>query len=85
MQEAALRAGGRPGGPGWGAEPQEAWGRLYDGSGARAIPTAPGDYPAFYAGMARALREGAPPSVRDRLRGHRDRSIVVIRNYTLAR
>ena len=53
----------RPGGPGWGAEPEEAWGRLHDGSGARAVPTAPGDYPAFYAGMARALREGAPPPV----------------------
>ncbi|HSI31569.1 MAG TPA: Gfo/Idh/MocA family oxidoreductase [Miltoncostaeaceae bacterium] len=63
VQEAALRAGGRPGGPGWGAEPEEAWGRLHDGSGARAVPTAPGDYPAFYAGMARALREGAPPPV----------------------
>jgi predicted dehydrogenase len=62
VQEAALRAGARPGGPGWGAEPLEAWGRLYDGAGSRAVPTEAGDYPAFYAGMARALRgEGAPP------------------------
>ena len=49
----------RGGGPGWGAEPEEAWGRLYDGAGSRAVPTEPGDYPAFYAGMARALRGGS--------------------------
>jgi predicted dehydrogenase len=61
-QEAALRDGARPG-PGWGAEPEEAWGRLHDGSGSRVVPTLPGDYPAFYAAMARALREGAPPPV----------------------
>jgi predicted dehydrogenase len=63
VQEAALRAGARPGGPGWGAEPEEAWGRLFDGQGSRAVPTEPGNYPAFYAGMARALREGASPPV----------------------
>ncbi len=57
-----MRAGG-PGDPGWGAEPQEAWGRLYDGAGSRAVPTEPGDYPAFYAGMARALRGEGPPPV----------------------
>jgi scyllo-inositol 2-dehydrogenase (NADP+) len=27
------------------------------------VPTAAGDYPAFYAGVARALRDGAPPPV----------------------
>jgi predicted dehydrogenase len=62
-QEAALREGARPGGPGWGAEPEGSWGRLYDGSGSRPVPTEAGDYPAFYAGMARALRDGAPPPV----------------------
>ena len=62
VQEAALRAGERPG-PGWGAEPERAWGRLWDGSGSRAVPTEPGDYPAFYAGVARSLRDGAPPPV----------------------
>jgi predicted dehydrogenase len=61
-QEAALRDGARPG-PGWGAEPEEAWGRFYDGAGSRVVPTVPGDYPAFYAGMARTLREGTPPPV----------------------
>jgi predicted dehydrogenase len=62
VQEAALRDGARPG-AGWGAEPEAAWGRLWDGSDARAVPTEPGDYPAFYAGMAAALRDGAPPPV----------------------
>ena len=61
-QEAAIRAGERPG-PGWGREPEEAWGRLWDGTGSRAVPTEPGDYPAFYAGVARALRLGEPPPV----------------------
>jgi predicted dehydrogenase len=27
------------------------------------MPTEPGDYPAFYDAMARALRDGAPPPV----------------------
>ncbi len=60
-QEDALRAGGRPDDPEWGREPGEAWGRLYDGGEPRAIPTERGAYPAFYAGVARALREGGPP------------------------
>jgi scyllo-inositol 2-dehydrogenase (NADP+) len=62
VQEAALRAGERPG-PGWGREPEAAWGRLWDGTGSRAVPTEPGDYPAFYAGVARAVRDGEPPPV----------------------
>ena len=61
-QEAALRDGARPG-PGWGAEPEGAWGRLHDGSGSRVVPTEAGDYPAFYAGMARTLARGRPPPV----------------------
>ena len=62
-QEAALAAGVRPGGPEWGRAPEESWGRLWDGEGSRAVPTEPGDYPAFYAGVARSLRDGAPPPV----------------------
>ncbi len=62
VQEAALRAGARPG-PGWGAEPEAHWGRLFDGAGSRAVPTEPGDYPAFYSGVERSLRRGAPPPV----------------------
>lgn len=63
VQEEALRSRRRPGGAGWGEEPQEAWGVLGAGPAARPVPTAPGDYPAFYAGVAGALRDGGPPPV----------------------
>ena len=65
-QEAALAAGGRPGSPGWGEEPKPSWGLLGpdgpDGSAAP-VPTVPGDYPRFYAGLAAALRGEGPPPV----------------------
>lgn len=63
VQEEALRAGRRPGGPGWGEEPREAWGLLGVGAAARPVPTAAGDYPSFYAGVAAALRTGGVPPV----------------------
>ncbi|GAA3176577.1 MULTISPECIES: Gfo/Idh/MocA family oxidoreductase [Streptomyces] len=69
-QEAALRAGERPGAEGvaWGVEPESAWGRLGAGEspqtgGGTPVPTLPGDYPAYYAAVARALREGGRPPV----------------------
>ncbi|WBB59133.1 Gfo/Idh/MocA family oxidoreductase [Streptomyces sp. WMMC500] len=73
-QEAALREGRRPGDGTegadgtWGAEPESAWGRLGAGEspltgGGEPVPTLPGDYPAYYAGIAEALRTGAPPPV----------------------
>jgi scyllo-inositol 2-dehydrogenase (NADP+) len=64
-QEDALKAGRRPGdGPGWGAEAEAQWGTLWVGDERRVIPTEAGDYPAFYAGVERALRDGSPPPVR---------------------
>jgi predicted dehydrogenase len=61
-QEAALKAGGRPGDPQWGVDP--ATGRLVLANGGeRAAPAPPGDYGAFYAGVRDALRTGAPPPV----------------------
>jgi predicted dehydrogenase len=63
VQEDALRAGGRPGGPGWGEEPRDRWGVLGAGAELRAVPTAAGDYPRFYAGVVAALRSGAPAPV----------------------
>ncbi|AWN27418.1 Gfo/Idh/MocA family oxidoreductase [Streptomyces sp. NEAU-S7GS2] len=69
-QEAALREGLRPGTEGveWGVEPESRWGRLGAGSspqtgGGEPVPTLPGDYPAYYAAIARALREGGRPPV----------------------
>jgi scyllo-inositol 2-dehydrogenase (NADP+) len=63
-QEDALRAGARPGDDAaWGAEPEERWGRLISGEKSEPVPTERGDWPRFYAGVERALREGAPPPV----------------------
>lgn len=68
-QETALRDGRRPvSGEPWGAEPAESWGRVGSGEspltgGGRPVPTLPGDYPAYYAAIARALRDGTPPPV----------------------
>ncbi|KPH97437.1 oxidoreductase domain protein [Actinobacteria bacterium OV450] len=68
-QEAALRDGQRPGGEGpWGEEPEHLWGRVGSGEspltgGGAPVPTVPGDYPAYYAAVAAALREGGPAPV----------------------
>lgn len=62
-QEDALRAGGRPGTPEWGAEPVDRWGQLGHGEALHAVPTAPGRYQEFYRGLVRALRGEGPPPV----------------------
>ncbi|GGN88712.1 Gfo/Idh/MocA family protein [Nocardia rhizosphaerihabitans] len=63
-QEDALRAGRRPDdGHPWGTVRSEKWGIFGAGDDLRPIPTAPGDYPAFYAGMAAALLDDAPVPV----------------------
>ncbi|MCX4667000.1 Gfo/Idh/MocA family oxidoreductase [Streptomyces sp. NBC_01381] len=63
-QEAALREGERPtpeGGGNWGVEPESLWGRVGSGEspltgGGTPVRTLPGDYPAYYAAVAAALR-----------------------------
>ncbi|MFF5567265.1 Gfo/Idh/MocA family oxidoreductase [Streptomyces sp. NPDC012623] len=68
-QEAALREGKRPGAePGWGLEPESLWGRIGAGQspltgGGHPVETEPGDYPAYYAGIAAALRDSTEPPV----------------------
>ncbi|MTE19204.1 oxidoreductase [Streptomyces sp. TRM43335] len=72
-QEDALRAGARPRpGEPWGEEPESAWGVLGadtsaspagPGQEAEPVPSRPGDYPAYYAAVAAALREGGEPPV----------------------
>ncbi|MFI9718084.1 Gfo/Idh/MocA family oxidoreductase [Streptomyces sp. NPDC052396] len=69
-QEAALREGLRPGDGtiAWGVEPQTSWGRLGAGEspltgGGEPVPSLPGDYPAYYSAIARALRTGGRPPV----------------------
>ncbi|MFF4958469.1 Gfo/Idh/MocA family oxidoreductase [Streptomyces sp. NPDC001222] len=66
-QEAALREGLRPGAD-WGREPESLWGRIGAGEspltgGGSPVPTLPGDYPAYYAAVAEALRAGGPNPV----------------------
>ncbi|MEV6398902.1 Gfo/Idh/MocA family oxidoreductase [Streptomyces sp. NPDC051907] len=68
-QESALREGELPSADGaWGTEPESLWGRVGAGEspltgGGRPVPTLPGDYPAYYTGIAAALRDGTPPPV----------------------
>ncbi|MCW6006672.1 Gfo/Idh/MocA family oxidoreductase [Micromonospora sp. CPCC 205371] len=66
-QEQALRDGERPGRT-WGQEPESAWGRLGSGEspltgGGTPVPTLPGDYPAYYAAVTRALNGDGPNPV----------------------
>lgn len=64
-QEAALRAGRVPGdGAPWGLDDPALDGTLWGADGSeRTVPTIPGDYPAFYRGIAAAILDGAPPPV----------------------
>jgi predicted dehydrogenase len=62
IQEEALRAGRKPNEPGWGEEPPEGWGRLGVDGDLREVQTEPGNYRAFYEGVAASLG-GAPPPV----------------------
>ncbi|WP_395296059.1 Gfo/Idh/MocA family oxidoreductase [Kitasatospora hibisci] len=64
-QEADLRAGHRPGdGRPWGADEPGRYGTLGTDESTVAVRTDPGDYPAFYAGVAAALANpGTPPPV----------------------
>ena len=72
-QEDALEAGGDPSAPGWGRDESARWGTLAVGGTEARIETEPGGYPEYYAGIAKALREGAPPPVdpRDSVTGLR--------------
>ncbi|MGW1746718.1 Gfo/Idh/MocA family oxidoreductase [Streptomyces sp. NPDC002092] len=68
-QEADLREGRRPHTTAeWGTEPESLWGRVGSGEspltgGGRAEPTLPGDYPAYYAAVTRALNDDGPNPV----------------------
>ncbi|WP_282695545.1 Gfo/Idh/MocA family oxidoreductase [Streptomyces sp. CC208A] len=68
-QETALREGLRPGGDTpWGVEPEALWGRIGAGEspltgGGTPVPSVPGNYPAYYAAVAAALRGTGPNPV----------------------
>jgi len=61
-QEAALKAGQRPGMPGWGGTMEHGVLARADGT-ETTVETLPGCYEAYYAGIAASLRDGAPPPV----------------------
>jgi scyllo-inositol 2-dehydrogenase (NADP+) len=67
LQEQALRAGGRPGDPGWGSEPPDRHGTLTTevaGLELRGrVASVAGDYGAFYAAMAAAIGGDGPVPV----------------------
>ena len=51
-QEDALRSGARPGGPDWGVEPPDRWGRLVRGTESQPVSPEPGRWHEFYARLA---------------------------------
>jgi predicted dehydrogenase len=59
-QESAMAIGVGPGAEGWGEEPADRWGFLGEEDTAQPVATVPGNYPAFYAAVAAALRSDAP-------------------------
>lgn len=63
-QEAVLRAGGRIDDPGFGVQEPSLDGVLTLADGhRRTVPSERGDWRLYYAGMAAAIRDGAPPPV----------------------
>ena len=63
-QEAQLLAGMDPAAAGFGEEPAEAYGMLVAADGARRpVRSRKGDWVAFYAGLAAAIRDGGPPPI----------------------
>lgn len=63
VQEDALRAGRRPGGPDWGSDPVDRWGQLGHGDALQAVPTARGDYQEFYRRLVAAIGGASPAPV----------------------
>jgi predicted dehydrogenase len=72
-QEDALRAGARPGGAGWGLEPESRYGVLACDTGQRLYPTLAGDYQQFYRQLVAVLQQGktSPVSATQALQGIR--------------
>jgi predicted dehydrogenase len=64
-QEAALKAGRSPAdlGDSWGAEPEQAWGRLYLGGNAEPVPSERGRWDLYYPAFAAAVRGDGPVPV----------------------
>jgi predicted dehydrogenase len=65
-QEPFLKERRWPGSEGYGVTPESEWGTLGLGDDLSRVPTEAGDYPAFYAGVAASIRDGAPVPVEPR-------------------
>lgn len=63
VQEDALRGGQRPGDENWGADDPERFGTLGTPGATQSVETELGAYEHYYAGIAAALLDGAPPPV----------------------
>lgn len=63
VQEDALRTGMRPGDPQWGADEPELYGTLGTPGETVTVETERGAYERYYAGIADAVLDGAPPPV----------------------
>ncbi|RWZ46157.1 oxidoreductase [Labedella phragmitis] len=59
-QEQQLGDGVPPTDPGFGRTPESAWGLIGAGDEQHPVETLPGDYPAFYRGLAEAIRGEGP-------------------------
>ena len=62
-QEPFLKEQRWPGSDGYGVTPEFEWGTIGVGDELTVVPTEAGDYPAFYAGVAASILEGAPSPV----------------------
>jgi predicted dehydrogenase len=62
-QEERLLRGLRPGGPGWGVDPDPLTIWTGESAEARQVPAPPGNYPAYYAALRDAINGGGPPPV----------------------
>ena len=62
-QEPFLKEQRWPGSDGYGITPEAEWGTIGVGDELEPVPTEAGDYPAFYAGVAASIRDGAPSPV----------------------
>ena len=65
VQEDALKAGRRPGDPGWNIDPQAATVSVWENGvcSAREVPLLAGNYPAYYEGIRDAIMGGGEPPV----------------------
>lgn len=63
-QEETLRRGILPGGPDWGIEPEERWGKLSADNRTEIIKSEAGDYMCFYDSLYEAVVNGQEPAVK---------------------